>query len=60
MLLSDEPRSEEQGRRAMSEQDPKGGYGRNWGKYILIYLLVGGAVYLLVWLLFFRGGGLYG
>jgi hypothetical protein len=60
MLLSDESPSEEQGGSAMSEQDPKGGYGRNWGKYILIYLLIGGAVYLLVWLLFFRGGGLYG
>lgn len=50
----------------MSEQEPQGGgygkdgYRRNWGKYILIYLLVGGAIYLLVWLLFLRGGGGYG
>jgi hypothetical protein len=45
----------------MSEREPKKGYGRNWGKYILIYLLIGGAVYLLIWLLFLRGGGgLYG
>lgn len=33
-----------------------GGYGRNWLKYLIIYLVVGGAIYLLVWLLFLRDG----
>ena len=36
--------------------DEGGGYGRNWLKYLLIYLVVGGAIYLLVWLLFLRDG----
>jgi len=44
----------------MAGQEPdKGGYGRNWGRYLLIYLIVGVVVYLLVWLLFFRGGGYF-
>ncbi len=34
-----------------------GGYRRNWLKYLVIYLLVGGAIYVLVWLLFLRDGG---
>ena len=40
----------------MADQEPKGGYGRNWGKYILIYLLVGGGVYALVYFLFLADG----
>jgi hypothetical protein len=45
----------------MSEQKPDGGYSKsNWPKYLLIYLLVGGAIYALVYFLFLRDGGLYG
>jgi hypothetical protein len=33
-----------------------GGYRRNWVKYLVIYLIVGGIIYLLVWLLFLRNG----
>jgi hypothetical protein len=36
--------------------DDGGGYRRNWVKYLLIYLVVGGIIYLLVWLLFLRDG----
>jgi hypothetical protein len=64
MLARDERTDEREGVARMAEQEPdrpdKGGYGRNWGKYLLIYLIAGGIVYLLVWLLFFRDGGLYG
>jgi hypothetical protein len=38
------------------------GYGRNWKKWLAIYAVVGVAVYLIVYLLFFThggGGGLY-
>lgn len=44
----------------MSDQDPKGGYGSNWVKWLIIYLVVGGAIYLLVYFLFLRDGGFYG
>ena len=44
----------------MAEREPGGGYGgRNWGKWILIYVIVAAVVYLLVWLLFFRDGGYF-
>lgn len=36
--------------------DDGGGYGRNWLKWLVIYLIVGGAIYLLVWFLFLRNG----
>ena len=32
------------------------GYGRNWKKWLAIYLVVGGIVYALVYLVFIRGG----
>jgi hypothetical protein len=44
----------------MAEQKPDRGYRRNWLRYLVIYLVVGGVIYLLVWLIFLRGGGLYG
>lgn len=43
--------------------DDSGGYGgggRNWLRYLIIYLIVGGIIYLLVWLLFLRDGGYFG
>ncbi len=37
-----------------------GGYGRrSWVRYLLIYLVIGAAVYALVWFLFFRDGGYF-
>lgn len=36
--------------------DQGGGYGRNWLKWLVLYLIVGGAIYLLVWFLFLRDG----
>jgi hypothetical protein len=33
------------------------GYGSRWKKWLAIYLAVGAVVYVLVYLLFFRGGG---
>jgi hypothetical protein len=39
------------------------GYGRSWKKWLAIYAVVGGVLYLIVYLLFFAtnsgGGGLY-
>ena len=39
------------------------GYGRKWKKWLAIYAVVGGVLYLIVYLLFFAtnsgGGGLY-
>ena len=43
------------------------GYGRNWKKWLAIYLVAGGVAYLIVYLVFFAhifagsggGGGLY-
>ncbi len=43
----------------MTEQEPGGGYGRNWRKWILIYVIVAAVVYGLVWLLFLRDGGYF-
>ncbi len=37
-------------------QTPDKGYGRNWVKYLLIYLLIGGAIYAVVYFLFFSDG----
>ena len=48
----------------MAEQ--KSGYGRNWKKWLAIYLVAGAVVYVVIYLLFFAGngggggGGLYG
>jgi hypothetical protein len=45
------------GGEGMSDQKPDGGYSRsNWPKYLLIYLLVGGAIYAVVYFLFFADG----
>jgi hypothetical protein len=33
------------------------GYGGRWKRWLAIYLAVGAVVYVLVYLLFFRGGG---
>jgi hypothetical protein len=35
----------------------RSGYGRNWKKWIAIYLAVAAVAYFLVYLLFFTGGG---
>lgn len=44
----------------MSDERSGGGYGRSkWPKYLLIYLVIGGAIYALVWFLFLRNG-IYG
>jgi hypothetical protein len=41
----------------MAEQEPSGGgYGRNWVKWLLIYLVVGGAIYALVYFMFLKDG----
>jgi hypothetical protein len=48
----------------MAEQ--KSGYGRNWKKWLAIYLVAGAIVYGVIYLLFVAGngggggGGLYG
>jgi hypothetical protein len=45
----------------MSDQKPDDGYSKsNWPKYLLIYLLIGAALYALIYFLFIRDGGLYG
>ena len=47
----------------MSEKKPEGdgGYSKSkWPRYLLIYLLIGGAIYALIYFLFLRDGGLYG
>lgn len=46
----------------MSDQQPGGGnggggYRRNWLKYLVIYLVVGGLAYLLIWYVFLKDGG---
>jgi hypothetical protein len=33
------------------------GYGGKWKKWLAIYIAVGAVVYMIVYLLFFRGGG---
>jgi hypothetical protein len=38
------------------EQKPDGGYRSSWWKYVLIYLVVGGAIYALVYFLFLSDG----
>jgi hypothetical protein len=44
----------------MAEQRPSGyGGGRNWAKWIVIYVVIAAVVYGLVWLLFFRDGGYF-
>jgi hypothetical protein len=42
----------------MEEQEPGRGYGggRSWVKWLIIYLLIGGVIYLGVWFFFFRNG----
>ena len=42
-------------RRSAVSKEPAG-YGRNWKKWLLIYLVVGVIVYGLVYLLFFSNG----
>jgi hypothetical protein len=47
----------------MSESTPTKGYGKRpiW-QWILLYLVVGGIIYLIVYMVFFRdadGGGIY-
>jgi hypothetical protein len=34
-----------------------GGYGRNWRKWLVIYLIVGVVAYGLIYLIFFSDGG---
>ncbi len=42
----------------MAEQEPQsgGGYGSKWVKWLLIYVVVGAAVYALVYFLFLGNG----
>src|SRR5215211_1184100 len=42
-------------RRGMANKDT--GYGRNWKKWLAIYVVAGVVVYLIVYLVFFSGGG---
>jgi hypothetical protein len=35
------------------------GYGRNWLKYLLIYLVIGAVIYAAVYFLFLRDGGYF-
>jgi hypothetical protein len=39
------------------EEKKNSGYGSKWKRWLLIYLGVGVVVYLVVYLVFFRGGG---
>lgn len=46
----------------MGDQEPGRGYGgggykRNWVKYLIIYLVVGGAAYAIIWYAFLKDGG---
>ncbi|HEX2088930.1 MAG TPA: hypothetical protein VHI54_03205 [Actinomycetota bacterium] len=34
-----------------------GGYRRNWVRYLIIYLLVGGVAYAAIWYFFIKDGG---
>jgi hypothetical protein len=44
----------------MSDEKPDGGYQRsNWLRYLLIYLVVGAALYALIYFLFIRDGGYF-
>ncbi|MGH2652811.1 MAG: hypothetical protein ACRDHV_00435 [Actinomycetota bacterium] len=44
----------------MSEPErPQGGYGRNWVKYLLIYVVIAAVVYAAVYFLFLRDGGYF-
>jgi hypothetical protein len=36
-----------------------GGYGRNWLKYLLIYVVIGAVVYAVVYFVFLRDGGYF-
>jgi hypothetical protein len=45
---------------SVSDQRPEGGYSKsNWPKYVLIYLVIGGAIYALIYFLFLRDGGYF-
>ncbi len=39
----------------MAQKDT--GYGRNWKKWLAIYLVIGAIAYVVIYLLFFSGGG---
>ncbi|HJT38214.1 MAG TPA: hypothetical protein VJ818_07295 [Actinomycetota bacterium] len=39
------------------ERNTKSGYKKNWAKYVGIYVVLGGIVYLLVYLFAFHHGG---
>jgi len=44
----------------MSEPErPQGGYGRNWVKYLLIYVVIAAVIYAAVYFLFLRDGGYF-
>jgi hypothetical protein len=38
------------------EPQTPGGYGSRWWKWLLIYLVIGGGVYALVYFIFFADG----
>jgi hypothetical protein len=45
----------------MDEQrSDRGGYGRNWKKWLLIYAVAGAVIYLIVYFVFFHSSGGYG
>ena len=35
----------------------KGGYKRNWAKWVGLYLLIGGIIYFIIYLVAFNHGG---
>jgi hypothetical protein len=37
-------------------REPEGGYRSNWWKWLLLYLVIGGAVYALVYFVFLSDG----
>lgn len=41
------------------EKKTGSGYGSKWKRWLVIYLVAGAAVYLIIYLVFFRGGGGY-
>lgn len=41
----------------MEQKQEQSGYGSKWGKWLLIYAVAGGIIYLIVYLVFLRDSG---